>query len=287
MRLTPLAGPSFGGIETEHLPKIKPLSPLRPRHRLTESWPVSCFRISNHGESGMRTFKWALLASLMSTGAAFGADLALPPVEPIAPVYLPYSWTGFYIGAQTGYSWFDAKHTFPGFPGGFEGSPSPDAFTLGGQAGYRYQFNGGFVVGIEGDLYSHFDKTDAVQLNSGPNGESLTVNYGGSARAQFGYAFDRLLPYVTGGVAFIDYEGGGIAVFPGPIVAGTTFSETKAGWTLGAGLAYAMTDHIVANIDYRYSDYGRTTFTTPGAGVGSTKVELQENAVKIGISYKF
>ncbi|WJI78809.1 MULTISPECIES: outer membrane beta-barrel protein [unclassified Mesorhizobium] len=219
---------------------------------------------------------------LAATGSAWSADI----LEPAAPVS-SFNWSGLYVGAQGGYSWVDSSITFPGFPGGFEGNPSPNAFSLGGQAGYRYQFDGGVVVGVEGDIYSYFNKEDAAQLNSGPNGESITVNYGGSLRGQVGYAFDRFLPYVTGGLAFIDYSGGGIGFFPGPIVAGTDFSETKAGWTVGAGLAYAITDHFVANVDYRYSDYGSTTFATPFAGVGTTKVDLKENAVKFALSYKF
>ncbi len=92
---------------------------------------------------------------------------------------------------------------------------------------------------------------------------------------------------MTGGVAFINYNGGGIQTFPGPIVPGADYSGTKAGWTVGAGLAYAFTDHFVANVDYRYTDLGSTTFDTPAAGNGGTEVKLKENAVKIGFSYKF
>lgn len=229
----------------------------------------------------------AAAASLLMMGSASAADLAAQPVEPIAPAYMPYSWTGFYVGVQSGYSFFDNKQNFPGFAGGFEGSPNPDTFTLGGQAGYRYQFNGGVVVGVEGDIYSYFDSKDQAPMNIGPNGMELTAHYGGSVRGQLGYAFNRFLPYVTGGVAVIDYSGGSAATVGAPLAVGSTYSDTTAGWTLGAGLAYAFTDHIVGNVDYRYSDYGSTTFTTPGVAAGKTKVDLKESAIKVGISYKF
>lgn len=235
----------------------------------------------------MRRLKWILLVSLMGTGSAFAADAQ--QVEPAAAVDLPFSWTGFYAGAEAGYSWFDARQTFPGVSESiFHGDPSLDTFTLGGQVGYRYQFGGGFVVGIEGDLYSYFGKnTKAPLIGAAPNGVELKVNYGGSLRGQLGYAFDRFLPYVTGGVAFVDYEGGSSIFFGGPIFPSAAYSETKAGWTVGAGLAYAMTDHLIANIDYRYADFGSSTFATPGAFLGQTKLDLKENTVKIGLSYKF
>lgn len=226
----------------------------------------------------------AIGISLLAMSTAHAADVLEPVATP------SFSWSGVYVGVQGGFSWVDTSITFPNVPG-VEGSPSPNAFTLGGQAGYRYQFDNSVVLGVEGDLYSYFNKEDAASLNTNSSGESLTVKYGGSLRGQVGYAFDRFLPYVTGGVAFINYAGVGIQPFPGgPAFPGTGYSGTQAGWTVGAGLAYAFTDHFVANVDYRYTDFGSTSFDTPGVGPSaphSTDVDLKENAVKIGFSYKF
>ena len=223
----------------------------------------------------------AIGMSLLGMSTAYAADVLEPTAAP------SFSWSGVYVGVQGGFSWVDTSITLPNFDGGYEASPTPNAFTLGGQAGYRYQFDNNVVLGVEGDLYSYFNKEDGAPFNLSASGESVTLNYGGSLRGQVGYAFDRLLPYVTGGVAFIDYSGGGIQTFPGPIYPGADFSGTKAGWTVGAGLAYAFTDHFIANVDYRYTDFGSTSFDTPQAGAGSTEVNLKENALKIGFSYKF
>lgn len=95
------------------------------------------------------------------------------------------------------------------------------------------------------------------------------------------------LPYVTGGVAFLDYKGGGEPILGGPILPGADFSKTKVGWTLGAGVAAAFNDHLIGNIECRYTDYGSTDFATPNAFVGTTRVKLNENAIKVGVSYKF
>jgi outer membrane immunogenic protein len=108
-----------------------------------------------------------------------------------------------------------------------------------------------------------------------------------AANGQLGYAVDRFLPHVTGGVAFINYEGAAATSPGGIIIAGSEYNETKAGWTVGAGLAYAITDNLVANIDYRYSDFGSSTFNTPPVAQGQTSVDIKESAVKFGFSYRF
>lgn len=143
------------------------------------------------------------------------------------------------------------------------------------------------MAGIEGDVYVYLDSEEKAPIAFTVNGAALQANYGGSVRAQVGYAFDRFLPYVTAGVAFIDYEGGTTLPANGPIFPGTTYDDTRAGWTVGAGLAYAFTDHIVGHVEYRYADYGSKTYNTPGVITGRTKLDLNEHAVRLGIGYKF
>ncbi|TIR18267.1 MAG: porin family protein [Mesorhizobium sp.] len=237
----------------------------------------------------MKRHALALLMSAATFGTASAADLAIRSPEPIPLASEPFSWTGFYVGAQGGYSFFDSEITFPPISSGaLHSSPGPDTFTLGGQAGYRYQFPNSLVLGVEGDIFSYFGKNDKAAIIGGsPSGDEITLNYGGSLRGQVGYAWDRFLPYVTGGVALLDYEGGGEAVLGGPVFPGAEFSKTKVGWTVGAGLAYALTDKLVANIDYRHSDFGSTQFATPAAAAGTTRVKLNESAIKVGMSYKF
>lgn len=228
--------------------------------------------------------KLALIASTLALSATptFAADaVADLPVSPA------YNWTGGYIGVQGGYSWFDAVQAYPGLPDSAQGEMSPDTFTLGAQAGYRYEFSNDVVAGIEADVFSYFDKGSTSAIPGSSAGTDLTVRYGGSLRGQLGYAVDRFLPYVTGGVAFIDYKGATALVPGGTIIAGSEYNETKAGWTVGAGLAYAISDNLVANVDYRYSDFGSSTFNTPPVAAGQTSVDIKDSAIKLGLSYKF
>ncbi|CAM5775087.1 hypothetical protein LMIY3S_04847 [Labrys miyagiensis] len=92
----------------------------------------------------------AAIALLLTSTAAFAADLALTPVEPEAPVVLPFSWTGFYAGANLGYA-FGGRDTVgvhdPDFLGDI-GKLTGKGFLGCLQAGYNYQFDN-IVIGIE------------------------------------------------------------------------------------------------------------------------------------------
>ncbi|EFG9153021.1 porin family protein, partial [Escherichia coli] len=102
----------------------------------------------------------------------------------------------------------------------------------------------------------------------------------GAARLRAGYAFDRFLPYVAGGVAFADMD----HTLVGPLEA-YRFSDTYTGWTIGAGLEYALTDNVILRSEYRYTDFGSADFAVPTGE--ENKVDLKSHDVRLGISYKF
>jgi outer membrane immunogenic protein len=109
-------------------------------------------------------------------------------------------------------------------------SPSRDdgGFTGGGQIGYNYQI-GSFVIGVETDIqWADTDKgVDAVFLPApGFAGtfapgvfESNAPEWWGSVHARAGVAFDRVLIYATGGLAYTD---------------------DNTGWTVGGGVEWAL-----------------------------------------------
>ena len=70
-------------------------------------------------------------------------------------------------------------------------------------------------------------------------------------RGRAGYAFDRVLFYGTGGAAFGNVQGGPVG---GPFDSGT-----QIGWTAGAGVEFAFTPNITANVEYLYVDLGNFT----------------------------
>ncbi len=207
----------------------------------------------------------------LSSGAAFAADLAPQPVEPVVPVVTVYDWTGFYIGAHAGATFGQGKGDVNAIPA--HAKYDSVGFLGGAHAGYNYQFDGGWVVGLEGDIdYSSFKKSKNVL----GVGTEFKNEWQGSVRARLGYAFDRFLPYVTGGVAFGDQKLSANGL-------GST-SDTRVGWTAGAGLEYAIDQNWVVRGEVRYVDLGHSNSTVQG-----TRVKTRFDAVNatVGVSYKF
>ncbi|MBX9760104.1 MAG: porin family protein [Beijerinckiaceae bacterium] len=242
--------------------------------------------------------KLILLASsaLFALGAsAFAADLpARAPAMAPAPVFTGVNWSGFYAGLQAGYMWNDNVIREPAVPPFFPPtttSSNTDAFSFGGQIGYRHQYANGLVVGVEADM-SWFNRSrdiaTVILLPGGPLLGGIGIgnvhNWDASVRLQMGYAIGAFLPYVTGGVSFLREAGcigniaGACVTVPFPVY----WDSTRTGWTIGAGVAYAITSNIVAHAEYRYADYGTKNYRT------QAKIsELQTNKVVVGLSWKF
>jgi outer membrane immunogenic protein len=224
----------------------------------------------------MKRVLLAFVSVAALTGAAAAADLP-PPVAPNyykAPAYLPaYSWTGFYAGINGGGGWGSSSWDLPP-TGRFDTSGG----LVGGTLGYNYQF-GQVVAGLEGDI-------DWADINGTTNtacspGCKTNDNWLGTFRGRLGFAADRFLPFITGGLAFGDIQ----ASAPG--LAGV--DNTNAGWTLGGGIEMALVGNWTAKAEYLYVDLGRTDCGTAcGAAAGVTdNVSFRTNLVRAGVNYRF
>jgi outer membrane immunogenic protein len=210
---------------------------------------------------------------LATAGSAFAADLpSVAPYQAVAPAGY-YDWTGFYIGAQAGYVFADSNL------GG-----DLDGFAGGIHAGYNYQVNN-WVFGVEADAeISGADASGTVVLPApaGLTAFDIENKWLGSVRGRIGYAFDRVLVYGTGGVAF-----GGIdaTATNGAIV--SSDDNSHIGWTVGAGVEVAVTNNVTARVEYRYTDLGDKDYSF-AAPVGNVNLDAGEiHAVRVGVSYKF
>ena len=216
--------------------------------------------------SALRMF---LLGALIGAGlAAFGvlpaaaADMARGEPRVVkAPEATPtFSWTGFYIGGNAGYGWGSGEDAL-----GAAGI-DPKGWLAGGQAGFNYQFANNIVAGIEADIQGG-DVTAAVP------GLSSTLDMFGTVRGRLGYAFGPVLPYATGGFAY----GNNTLSIPG-----VSQSQTLTGWTAGAGIEYALSEHWTAKTEYLYTDLGSKSYNALGTAAGVTT-----QTGRIGINYKF
>ena len=233
----------------------------------------------------IRKILLASVAVAAMTGAAAAADLPSrkAPVA-YAPVAMAYSWTGFYVGGQIGYAWGEHKgkiYTPANVLIGTQNGKSKG--LLGGiHAGYNMQ-SGAIVYGLEADIEaSNVRGSTAVAAFPGFFANAR-IGTQGSLRGRLGFAADRALFYVTGGVAAADIK---TNVSTGALV--DSASKTKFGWTLGAGVEYAISNNWSVRGEYRYTDFGKHTNTLIATAPGfNYKEGVTDHAVRLGLSYKF
>jgi outer membrane immunogenic protein len=222
----------------------------------------------------MKRLFLAGLGLIALAGAAAAADLPPAPGPYYkAPAYapLPFSWTGFYLGVNGG--------------GGFgtsawdsTGSFNMTGAVVGGTVGYNYQI-GPAVIGAEGDVDWSTIKGTVTTVGC-PTGCTTGDSWLGTARARLGYSAERFLPYVTGGAAFGNIN----ASTPG--LPGAT--TTNVGWTVGAGVEFAIAGHWSAKAEYLYVDLGKFNCgagCAPAAAVDN--VSFTTSLVRGGINYRF
>ena len=114
---------------------------------------------------------------------------------------------------------------------------------------------------------------------------NTNTNWTSTITGRVGVAFDRLLAYGKGGVAFAQDQSSLTDL--GGNTANTTL--TRTGWTAGAGLEYALDNHWSARVEYDYLGFGSQplNFTTPVLGPITSNATLDVQEVKAGINFRF
>ena len=219
----------------------------------------------------MKRFVLAGLGLIALASAAAGADL--PPAAGNyykAPAFVPppYTWTGFYVGVNggggLGRSTWDTA-------GGYNMTGG----VVGGTAGYNYQY-GDAVFGVEGDIDWSGIRGSTTTAGC-PAGCTTSDSWLSTVRGRVGYAAGRFMPYITGGGAFGNIN----ASTPGG--GGGT---TNAGWTLGAGLEFAIAGNWTAKAEYLFVDLGRFNCGI-GCGAATDNVSFNTNLIRAGVNYRF
>jgi len=206
--------------------------------------------------------------------------------QPLTPVPQSFDWRGPYVGGQIGGSW--SKDTNPrGLPDYL--TVKHDGFIGGLYGGYNVQLPNNIVLGLDADFTFgdiHGSSSGYFAVNDSYPTQNQKLKWSGAVRGRVGYAFDRFLPYVAGGLAVarvdvrFDLRDAGtlqdIGTYSG--------SATATGWTLGGGVEYALSDNIIGRFEYRYSDFGRTDIKLSGQ---DNEFNLRKHDAFVGISYKF
>lgn len=243
-----------------------------------------------------------------------GAQAAM--ITKAAPIAM--SWTGPYLGLGLGVRAQQVdtaatselfgvalipleKNTVP-----FNGT----AFRASPYAGVNWQFAAKWVAGIEGDA-GFADRT--VTLSGYPvspafgtfheSADSLVVKstWDASLRARLGFLVTpATLLFASGGAAWQHDE---VISTCGSAPCRTLFnlspsvltnSTTKLGWTLGGGLETALGHHWLARAEYRFADFGTSTYAisrtshfAPSNTVDTFDVTLRTHVATFGLAYQF
>lgn len=205
-----------------------------------------------------------LLAGMsLNVSIAFASDL-LPPPPPAPETYLPppaytapapmplpirtsYGWGGSYVGAAAGSLCSDVVASVAGVI--TKDDAADEEATFDGcaaqgtaYAGYNIQREG-FVYGVEADA-----AISGNILTTKTDGADVALNMS-TLRGRVGYDMEDLLIYVTGGGA-VGWSN----------VLGD--SNIHAGWVIGAGAEYKITDGVGLRAEYLYANFGGKQYTS-------------------------
>ncbi|EJF75406.1 porin family protein [Bartonella alsatica] len=273
--------------------------------------------------------KWLITASafaFVSASAAHAADVIVPHSSTsVAPVIVTpsFSWTGLYVGGQIGgfssKTKMDILSKGKTIPVSDDFLPKLSGFIGGLYAGSNIDLGNGLILGVDTDIIW----TDKSHTKTGPAYEiqenhvayitkmlkeagikidgDLQANnkrtqtftfkekWAGATRVRIGFAAERILPYIAGGIAYTQIQDiASISITDqqtGKVKAsGNLSDETKAfvGYTLGAGVDFAMTNNVIVRAEYRYSDFGKKKFSND-----EYETSYKTNDFRVGVAYKF
>jgi outer membrane immunogenic protein len=274
-------------------------------------------------EVALKKLVIAWLAVAASAVSASAADLPARAYTKAPAMVAPiYNWTGFYVGLNAGGAWNESNPTTTTVfsPTGYFAATSPPAigivgnqninrsgFTGGVTGGYNWQVSNA-VLGIEAD-FNYFGVRGSATgtgiypccvLNTFTVNSSVSTDWLATVRGRVGFlATPALLLYGTGGLAVANVKAN--YLFTDNFATANesaSISETRLGWTAGAGAEYALLNGWSIKAEYLYVDLGRASATstnliTNGGTIAwptsafTHTVDLRSNIGRVGINYKF
>ncbi len=249
---------------------------------------------------------FGIVASMLWTGAVVGQN-----------------WSGYYVGGSLGGIWSqfnghvtdDAFVRFngeavPAFPQPYQANTS--SFIGGGQLGYTWQQNN-VVLGTELSIVgmnlnnSHTLTISEIEptIDIFQPGDSFSsrINWEAAWVARLGMGIQNWLLYTVGGVAVTQAKVSTnilAAVVDGDLFPASSASNTNTliGGTVGAGTEYALSQNLRFGLEYRFTGYGRQSYTVGNAAVSTNGIDfiytpltanmkLNTNQVLLRLNYAF
>ena len=272
----------------------------------------------------------ALAASTALAASANAADLPrrVAPPQSFTPVPV-FTWTGFYGGLESTYVFTDrqristlgisdvnARNVATGARPAATAISDDGFANIGGTVGYNYQFTpgSGIVVGVANSV----DWTDLNRrryyrgTTNALSAFRQSTDWVGTLVGRVGYAFDRVMVYGMGGLAYGGvlsearfFTPGGALAFAG------RRDDLETGFAYGGGIEFALPtdsflntfavgrylgikyDALTVKAEYIHYDLGSQSVlvaATPGVGTGVgyvSRFRTEGNLVRAGFNYKF
>jgi outer membrane immunogenic protein len=268
-------------------------------------------------------FLRTVLLTIAFSSAADASDLIAGPARDPARDEEP-SWTGIYMGGGIGAASFNSRWQTDclasvALPAGCPndifggatrvGNDNPAHFDSSGMRlnlylGLDWQLSKRFVVGLEGEAaLLDADRTRAgipgawsTDFGPGSNSASIKDHWDASLRARVGFLLTpRTLVYSTGGLAILREEVRATCEGSFPVgwcAAPNSDSEsaTLYGWTAGGGVERMIGPAWILRGEYRYSDYGISSFTLfDDASLDSVNISIEQKGsiAYVGLSRRF
>ena len=229
------------------------------------------------------------------------AEIAVIAMSMIGTVHAHPSWTGFYVGVNTGVAFNNTQLNSQqlGFTDPSDTCNTSENFSTlssGVQFGYLYQFANAFVAGIEANTTFNTHQKNSFACHSDINsnvydGFTFKNQLQTAIKARIGHVLagnkETFLPYLTAGANFANvelrYQNEG----------GDDYSNrtTQLGWLIGAGIEWAFMQHWSLRAEYDYVDDGNIiNLEIPSVyGLldpnGHAQVNLKSNNVVMAINY--
>jgi outer membrane immunogenic protein len=249
-----------------------------------------------------------MLRSMISVSAlallsswALAADLPVfqPGPAMTSPVPMASNWTGFYVGVQGGFAFggsgsevrFDADGDGVFDDGDFSGDDR-NGFTIGAKVGYDVQINR-FVVGAVADInYLDFDSDIDFDDDTAGSLASISmtdaIDWYATLRGRAGFLVtDSVLAYAHAGIAYASTDDDGSFIDINGDEGDFGDNGNDWGWTIGAGVEAAVTDHIRVGLEYSYLNFGDSDDDLDSADFEIDRADSDFHTVRASVSYKF
>jgi outer membrane immunogenic protein len=230
------------------------------------------------------------IGAFAAIGSAGAADLPLkaPAAQPVA-----YNWSGCYLGIEGGGNWGRGRETGVTANPATNGQPINNGVDLsgglvGGTIGCNYQVSN-WVFGIENDL-SWTNKSgsapDIPPFNVQATNQ-ISERWVDTLRGRVGFAWDQLLIYATGGAAFAKTDLNVCAP-----IACVGDSQSRTGWTAGAGVEYALWQNLSLKLEYLHAHFGTAEYINPAVRIANMNfvtrdIRLTDDIVRAGLNWRF